>query len=125
MQNDSFYSDKQKENLIRIFLPKPYKEISSPLLISGEARGNWFFEATFPVVLTDWDGRIIAEYYAEAKSDWMTAEFVPFEAKIEFENPYKIDSPDFMRRGFLILRKSNPSGLPEHDDALEMPVSFK
>ncbi|MBI2676928.1 MAG: tryptophan-rich sensory protein [Candidatus Yanofskybacteria bacterium] len=48
-----------KENLIRIFTPSVNGEITSPLLVSGEARG----------------------------------------------------------------KKDNPSGLPEHDDALEMPVT--
>lgn len=114
----------EKRDLIRIDSPRPNEEISSPLTIRGEARGTWFFEATFPVTLTDWDGLIIAEHYAEAQGEWMTEDFVPFEATLEFDSPYGEDSPDFMRRGALILQKDNPSGLPEHDDALEIPVRF-
>ena len=116
-----------KENLIRVFSPRPNEEISSPLLITGEARGNWFFEASFPVVLVDWDGRIIAQYYAQAKGEWMTADFVSFESVLEFESPVfpEADINHFSRRGALILQKDNPSGLPEHDDALEIPISFK
>lgn len=114
----------EKENLIRVFSPRSGETVKSPLEIRGEARGFWFFEASFPVVLTDWDGRIIAEHYATAKEEWMTTEFVEFESRLEFTSPYRPGDPDFRRRGFLILRKDNPSGLPEHDDALEIPIFF-
>lgn len=105
--------------LITLSEPLQESKISSPVTISGEARGNWFFEATFPVVLTNWNGLIIAEGYATAQSDWMTEEFVPFTATLTF------DKPDYGERGFLILQKANPSGLSEHDDALEITVFFE
>lgn len=108
-----------KSDLIILDSPRPEQYIKSPLTISGQARGTWFFEATFPVVLTDWDGRIIAEGYATAKEDWMTEEFVPFEAQLEF-----VADTTVSRRGSLILQKDNPSGLPENDDALEITVFF-
>ncbi|MGB3921814.1 MAG: Gmad2 immunoglobulin-like domain-containing protein, partial [Minisyncoccia bacterium] len=111
----------EKSDLIRIESPRPNETVRSPLVIRGEARGNWFFEASFPVVLVDWDGRIIAESYATAKSEWMTTDFVPFEAKVEFT----IDPETWSNRGSLILRKDNPSGLPEYDDALEIPIYFE
>ncbi|MDP2695852.1 MAG: Gmad2 immunoglobulin-like domain-containing protein [bacterium] len=113
-------------NLIRLTSPLPNEAIKSPLKITGEARGYWFFEATFPVVLTDWDGKIIAQHYAEAQLDpndenstWMTEDFVPFEAILEFEQPI------YGERGSLILQKDNPSGLTEHDNALEISIRFK
>lgn len=117
-----------KSNLIRLDNPRPNQIIQSPLTIKGEARGYWFFEASFPVVLTNWDGLIIAQGIATAQSDpatpgemnWMTTEFVPFEATLKFI----IDKNAYSNRGFLILRKDNPSGLPEHDDALEIPIVF-
>lgn len=98
--------------------------ISSPLTITGEARGYWYFEASFPIVLTNWDGLIIAEGHAQANDDWMTEDFVPFTAKVEFTSPYQASSPAFMSKGTLILKRDNPSGLPENDDALEIPVIF-
>lgn len=97
--------------------------ISSPLTITGEARGYWFFEASFPIVLTDWDGRIIAEHYATAEGEWMTEEFVPFRATIEFETPAGPGGP--INRGALILHRDNPSDLPENDAAFEIPVVFE
>lgn len=98
--------------------------VSNPLKVTGMARGMWYFEASFPLTLVDWDGKIIAESHAEAKENWMTEEFVPFEGTIEFATPYKPGDQDFMKRGALILQKDNPSGLPEHSDALEIPVVF-
>ena len=117
----------EKADLIQLDSPRPNGTITSPLTIIGQARGYWFFEATFPVILTDWDGRIIASHYAEAKDDWMTEEFVPFEVTLEFDSPVfeGVGKDHFSRRGSLILQKDNPSGLPEHDDALEIPVWFE
>ena len=54
----------------------------------------------------------------------MTEEFVPFSTTLEFVSPYSSSSPEFMKHGTLILKKANASGLPENDDALEVPVIF-
>ena len=97
---------------------KPGNIIKSPLTITGEARGYWYFEASFPVVLVDWDGKIIAEGIATAQDEWMTEDFVPFEATLEFTKP------SYGENGALILQKDNPSDLPELDDALEIPIKF-
>lgn len=108
-----------KDDLIRVFKPLPNEVIKSSLMVEGEARGNWFFEADFPVVLTDWDGLIIDQGIAQTNQDWMTENFVSFEAKLEFEVPELKDN------GTLILQKDNPSGLSENDNALEIPIFFK
>jgi hypothetical protein len=111
-------------DLVQLTSPKPNESITSPLTLTGKARGTWYFEASFPVILTNWDGLIIAEQPAMARGEWMTEEFVPFTLTLSFESPYHEGDPDFMRRGSVILKKDNPSGLPEHDDALEIPVMF-
>jgi hypothetical protein len=110
-----------KMDVIKITSPRPGAEISSPLTVTGEARGTWFFEASFPIMLTDWDGKIIAEAHAQAQGNWMTTEFVPFKATVNFTKP--VNAPN--NRGTLILKKDNPSGLPANDDALEIPIVFK
>ncbi len=107
-------------DLIHVTNPLPNQQIQSPLVLTGEARGSWFFEASFPVVLTDWDGKIIAQGIAQAKSDWMTNNFVPFQATIVF----KVDPNVYSNKGSLILRRDNPSGLPQNDNALEIPITF-
>lgn len=118
----AYLTTRGETDLIRLDSPKPGDTITSPLTIRGVARGNWYFEGDFPVVLTDWNGLIIAEHYATAQSEWMTTELVPFESVLEFEIPPDVGS--FSRRGSLILQKDNPSGLPENDDALEITVFF-
>jgi hypothetical protein len=110
----------EKMDIIRIDSPRPNEVIKSPLVITGEARGGWYFEANFPISLKDANGVIIAEWYAEAQGEWMTNEFVPFRATLDFTTPASLIG----KKGTLILSKSNASGLPEHDDALEIPVSF-
>ncbi len=110
----------EKSDLIRLDSPRPGDTIENPVVVTGEARGTWFFEATFPIVLTDWDGLSIGEGYARAEGEWMTEEFVPFSGEVSYtlatDTPYD--------RGSLILQKANASGLPEHDDALEIPVTL-
>lgn len=116
----------EQDNSDMIVLTSPVSDavVTSPLTITGQARGGWYFEASFPVMLTNWDGLIIAEGVASAQGDWMTSEFVPFTATLNFTNPYNAGDPDFMKRGTLILKNDNPSGLPENDRAIEIPVRF-
>lgn len=120
--NDTILSDQNQsieyKDLISVSYPVTNTKITSPLVVTGRARGNWFFEANFPVVLTNWDGLIIAEGIATADGDWMTTDFVPFTATLNFTKP------DYGDNGFLILQKDNPSGLSEFDDALEIQIKF-
>lgn len=103
---------------ITLYYPFPEQKISSPLVIKGKAKGTWFFEGDFPVVLTNWDGLIIAEGHVTAQGEWMTEGFVDFMGELEFTKP------DFGDRGSLILQKDNPSGLPENDEAFEITIFF-
>lgn len=107
----------EKTDLIRIDSPRPNQIVSSPLEISGQAIGFWYFEGDFPVKLLDEEGNVLVETFATAKGEWMTEDFVSFEAELIF------DSPGF-ETGTLILKKDNPSGLPENDDQLEIPINF-
>ncbi len=111
----------EKMDLIRIDSPRPNDTIESPFVVKGQARGYWFFEADFPVLLVDWDGKIIAVGIAQAQGEWMTEEFVPFEATLNFI----VDPNVYSTRGALIFQKNNPSDLRENDNALEIPIIFK
>jgi hypothetical protein len=114
----------KKADLIKVESPAGMTTVTSPLTLKGQARGNWYFEASAPVSLVNWDGLIIAEGIITADGEWMTTEFVPFTGSLEFTSPYKAGDPDFMKRGAIIFQKDNPSGLPENDDALEIPILF-
>ena len=98
--------------------PVPGSSISSPLVVRGRARGTWFFEGDFPLLLKDASGRVVAIGFATAQGEWMTRDFVPFSGRLEFDLPPA--GP-----GTLILQKDNPSDLPQHDDAAEIPVFFR
>lgn len=113
----------QLADTIIVHSPTIDAAVSSPLTITGEARGPWYFEASFPITLTDWDGKIIAQGHAEATSDWMTTDFVPFTATLTFTTP--IPGDPAKNRGTLILKNDNPSGDPSRDKYLEIPVEFK
>lgn len=107
----------QTSELITITSPAPNQQITSPLKITGQARGNWFFEASAPVELIDANGNKIAQGNITTNGEWMTAEFVPFSATLTFNKPTTAS-------GKLIFRKDNPSGLPENDDQIEIPIKF-
>lgn len=104
-----------KSDLIKVNTPQPNQKIKNPINIEGEARGNWFFEATFPIKLLDKEGNQLAGHYVTAKGEWMTENFVSFEGLLEFNIEEETDT-------ILVLEKDNPSGLPENDDELLIPI---
>lgn len=102
---------------VAVSAPLPGDLVTSPLIVSGKARGGWFFEASLPVSLITEDGSVIVSHYGQAESDWMTADFVPFRSELVFETQ--------ATTGYLVIAKDNPSGLPENDDKIMVPVKFK
>lgn len=112
------YGYRLREDDIVLDTPALAIDITSPLQVKGRAKGIWFFEGSFPVTLTDWDGRTVAEGIATSNEDTMTESFVPFTATLTFTIPEDGDN------GMLILKKDNPSGLPEHDAQVAVPVFF-
>ncbi|MFA6252038.1 MAG: GerMN domain-containing protein [Candidatus Paceibacterota bacterium] len=89
--------------------------VDSPLILRGRAKGNWFFEGSFPVKLVDSENNSIASGVARATANSLTDEFVPFETRLEFNIPEKKD-------GMLVFKNDNPSGMPENDIYYRIPV---
>lgn len=104
--------------LLEIEAPLPKQNISSPLEIKGKARGQWYFEGNFPVVLEDSKGNILARGAAEAQGQWMTSDFVPFELTLTYRNAPSNEV------GHLVFQRANASGKSENDQSLRLPVSF-
>ncbi len=102
---------------VKIESPKENEVVSSPLKITGEAKGTWFFEASFPVEIYDGNWKRLGQSHAQAKGEWMTENFVSFESTINFEKPTT-------ETGWLVFKKDNPSGLPESDAEYHYPVKF-
>lgn len=102
---------------IEVTSPVENTKVTSPLTVTGQARGMWYFEASFPVQLLDGNGQEIAVIPAQAQGDWMTAEMVPFIATLVFTHPST-------STGTLILKKDNPSGDPQYDAQIAIPIQF-
>lgn len=104
---------------VLISSPQSGQVITSPLLVQGKISGTWFFEASLPIKLVDNEGGILATSYAMAEGDWMTEAPVFFSGVLDFSVPVDLES------GYLVISKDNPSGLPENDGSVRMPVRFK
>jgi hypothetical protein len=107
----------QYKDLVYVEIPLSGTKVTSPLVVSGRARGNWYFEASFPVKLLDGNGNQIAIAPAQAIGNWMTTDYVPFSVTLTFPTPATAT-------GTLILQKDNPSGEPQFDDSVSIPVTF-
>ncbi len=111
-------TDGLRNDMVNVVMPAAGATVVSPLQMSGTARGQWFFEASFPVEVYGADGKVLGSGIATAEGDWMTENFVPFKATISF-------IPGTNVSGYVRLHKDNPSGLPQHDAHVDVPVSFK
>jgi len=105
----------EKSDLIILDEPKSGDIVESPFTISGKARGYWYFEASFPVEVVAETGEQLVIVPVQADGEWMTEEFVPFQASISIQHPYSGPAR-------LILHRDNPSGLPENDASLSVPI---
>jgi hypothetical protein len=107
-----------KTDLITVSKPAVKAIVHSPLTVTGQARGTWYFEASFPVKIYNANGVLLGSTIAQAQGDWMTTNFVPFTATLSFSTPNT-------STGYIVLEKDNPSGLPQNDDQLVVPVRFQ
>lgn len=96
---------------------KPGDTVSSPLTITGKARGVWYFEGSFPVELRDSNNVQLAIEPATAKTDWMTTDWVSFSTTLNF-------SASTTGTGILIFHRDNPSDNPALDESYQMVVNF-
>lgn len=102
---------------IMINTPAPAATVGQDFSIAGSARGNWFFEASFPIEILDMSNNIITTTIAQAQSDWMTEDFVPFQVDISITNGYTGPAT-------IVLKRDNASGLPEHDASASFPITI-
>lgn len=104
---------------IHVTTPQSGAAITSPVSISGQARGSWFFEASFPVNIIDDAGNVLGYGHVDAKDNWMTNDFVPFTATISFALGKNAPTTGVVR-----LMRDNPSGDPARDAHIDIPVIF-
>lgn len=105
-------------NMIVVELPFPGAVTGKTFSVIGKARGNWFFEASFPFEVLDNRGNVLYKGIGQATSDWMTTEFVPFKADVVIPTTYTGEA-------MLILRKDNPSGESQYDASISFPFTIE
>lgn len=102
---------------IMINTPAPAATVEPEFSITGSARGNWFFEASFPIEILDMANNVITTTIAQAQTDWMTEDFVPFQVNVSITNGYTGPAT-------VVLKRDNASGLPEHDASASFPITI-
>ena len=102
---------------VKVSSPLPSGTVSKTFTVVGQARGTWYFEASFPVQVRDSQNNLVGSGLAQAQSDWMTENFVPFTVLVTV-NAYSGPAT-------LVLIKDNPSGLPENEDSVEFPIAIQ
>lgn len=122
---------------IRLDEPEPGALVTSPIRLTGQAVGAWYFEGSFPVSLLGEGGARLGVGVATAQGDWMVTGMVPFVGEVEFAAPAgsvgeagaaanagqaggTASAPT--APATLVLARDNPSDLPEHDAALHVGV---
>lgn len=111
------YNNATANNIVAT-TPGPGAVVGKEFSVIGQARGPWFFEASFPIEVLDKDGKQLAIGIAQAQGEWMTENFVPFRADIKVPESY-------IGKATLVMRKDNPSGLLEHDASISYPITIE
>ncbi|MDB5187767.1 MAG: hypothetical protein JWO50_287 [Candidatus Kaiserbacteria bacterium] len=102
---------------VHVVLPQPNQSVDPIFSVSGEAPGPWFFEGSFPVQIRDKSNNILQQATAKALGTWTTEGQVKFAVSItvtQFHGPATV-----------ILLRDNPSGMPENDDSVSIPITIK
>ena len=100
---------------VNVTTPAKRATVKRSFDIAGSAPGNWYFEASFPIQVRDANNAVIGRAVARAEGDWMTEKLVPFKATVTLDAGYSGTAD-------LILLRDNPSGLPENDDSVTIPI---
>jgi hypothetical protein len=112
---DNPNSTKPLSDRVVVTAPQAKEHVGHTFTVAGVAPGPWFFEAQFPTQVRDTSGTIVGRATAMAQGSWQTEKLVTFTASMQIDATFHGDAK-------LILMKDNPSGLPEHDDAVEIPI---
>ncbi|MBD3362258.1 hypothetical protein GF362_00890 [Candidatus Dojkabacteria bacterium] len=114
---DDSLDTSEKGTPYKLITPFSNDSVSCPFEVKGEIPGYWFFEASFPVGINDQQGNELMRVSAHTDEEWMTDEFVDFEATIDctFKTKQKV---------VMTLYKSNVSDKRELDDKIEIPLTI-
>lgn len=107
-------------NDIVVTLPYPGAVTGKSFAVIGKARGPWFFEGSFPIIVLDKNGTEIATGLASPVGDgeWMTTELVDFKADIQVPEAY-------IGPATLVIKNDNPSGEPDKDKSISFRFTIE
>ena len=105
------------ERMLSVTSPQQGAFLAHTFQLEGKARGGWYFEGTFPLVIENESGVILETIPIHAQGDWLTPDFVPFSETIQL--------PYYSGKATLILKNANPSGRSESDASLAIPVTVQ
>ncbi len=95
-------------------LPISGSAVPKVFTVAGSAPGPWYFEASFPIKVVDADNNFIGQGIAQAQGDWMTVDSVDFIATVTVTG--------YTGPATIVLLRDNPSGMPENDDSISVPI---
>lgn len=103
-----------KDDLVH-FSILPGQKVSGMVSYAGSVKNAYFFEANILINVLDANKNLLKGGYAMATTDWMTVEPVVFSGSIDFTGLPK--GPAYIE-----IHNDNPSGLPENDKNILIPV---
>ncbi len=103
-----------KDDLVS-FSIVPGAKVHGIVSYNGVIKGGYFFEANILINVLDSNKNLLKAGNTMATDDWMTSGPVPFKGTIDFSGLAK--GPAYIE-----IHNDNPSGLPEHDKSVFIPV---
>ncbi|MDQ3075805.1 MAG: Gmad2 immunoglobulin-like domain-containing protein [bacterium] len=98
------------------FSIKPNTKVPKGILsYRGSIKGAYFFEANILINILDANKKLLKASNAMATTEWMTVEPVEFEGNISFAG--LPSGPAYFE-----IHNDNPSGLPENDKSVLIPI---
>lgn len=93
----------------------PNAKVHGILSYRGSIKGGYFFEGNIRIIILDADKNVLKESNGIAKSEWMTEGPVDFEGNIDFTGMSSTS-------GYFRIANDNPSGDPENDKFIDIPI---
>ncbi|HRH26503.1 MAG TPA: hypothetical protein PLF31_03510 [Candidatus Paceibacterota bacterium] len=129
--DDKYVDEPVATSTPTITSPRQGQEIMAGFVVRGMSPGYWFFENTAGLELVSASGTVLYQTYASVDEgySWMTEDVVPWTGKLSFdlsEIKTKLGLPASLETidAFLVFKNDNPSGLPENDKSIRIPVEI-
>ncbi len=103
-----------KDDLIS-FSIWPNSKVHGVVSYRGGIKNNYFFEANIRINVLDMNKKVLKSDFATATTEWMTSGPVSFEGSFDFSGLPK--GPAYFE-----IQNDNPSGLPENDKSILIPI---